>query len=69
MIVKMKILKGVLSFIMISILLLHSIKNIAYASLGTPSQKPVRAAVFLNDLSYLFISEVKEKLRRYSKRK
>ena len=52
---------------MISILLLHSIKNIAYASSGTPSQKPVKAAVFLNDLSYLFISEVKKSLEDIQK--
>ena len=47
----MKILKKILSLTIISILLLHSIKNTAYASSDTPTQKPVKVAVFLNDFN------------------
>ena len=47
--------------------MLHSINNIAYASPNTTTQKPVKAAVFLNDLSYTYISEVKKSLEDIQK--
>ena len=63
----MKILKKVLYSILISILLLNSINITVYASPKTPAQKPVKAAVFLNDLSYAYISESKKSLEDVQK--
>jgi len=56
----MKTLEKILSFIIVSILLLHSIENTAYASPDVPVQKLSKAAVFLNNSSDLFISDAKE---------
>ena len=62
----MKILKKILSLIIISILLLHSIKNTAYASPNT-TQNPIKVAVFLNDINDSFISNVKKSLEDIQK--
>jgi len=63
----MKILKKLLSFIIISILLLHSIKNIAYAIPDAPTQKPIKVGVFLVDLSNVFNSDLKKSLEELQK--
>ena len=44
----MKILKKILSLIIVSILLLHSIENTAYASPNIPTQNPVKVGSILN---------------------
>ena len=63
----MKTFKIVLSFIVISILSLHNINNPVYAIPKTPTKEPVKAAVFLNDLSYTYISEAKKALEDVQK--
>lgn len=60
----MKILKKLLSIIIISILLIHSVKNIAYASPVIPTQKPIKVGVFLVDLSNVFNSDLKKSLEK-----
>jgi methyl-galactoside transport system substrate-binding protein len=67
LIVEMKILKRVLSFMVISILLLHSINNIAYASPETPTREPIKAAVFLSNMNNLLISTAKKSLEDIQK--
>lgn len=63
----MKILKKILSLAFISVLLLHSIKNTAYASPDISSQNPLKAAVFLNDFNDQFISNIKKNLEDIQK--
>jgi methyl-galactoside transport system substrate-binding protein len=63
----MKILKKVLSFIVISILLLHSIENTAYANPDISMKKPIKVGVFLNDFSNIFISDFKKNLEELQK--
>jgi len=63
----MKLLKKVLSFIIITILLLHSIKNTSYASLNGASQNPVKVAVFLFSFDDLYLSHTKENLENIQK--
>ena len=59
----MKILKKILSLAFISVLLLYSIKNTAYASPDISPENPLKAAVFLNDFNDQFISNVKKNLK------
>jgi methyl-galactoside transport system substrate-binding protein len=63
----MKILKKLLSFIIISILLLQSIKNPVYASPNISTQTPVKVGVFLNNFNDPFISDVKKNLEDIQK--
>ena len=63
----MKILKKILSLAFISVLLFHSIKNIAYASPDISPQNPLKVAVFLNDFNDQFISKVKKNLEDIQK--
>jgi len=63
----MKILRKMLSFIIVSILLLHSVENTAYASPNTPVQKPIKVGVFLVDLSNVFNSDIKNNLEELQK--
>jgi len=63
----MKILKKLLSFIIIFILLLHSIKNPAYASPNITTQNPIKVGVFLNNFNDPFISAVKKNLEDIQK--
>jgi methyl-galactoside transport system substrate-binding protein len=63
----MKFLKKLLSFIIISSLFLSDIGNISYASLNQNDNKPIKAAVFLNNLNDLFISDVKKSLEDVQK--
>jgi len=63
----MKILKKILSFAIISILLLHSIKITAYASPNISPETPIKVAVFLNDFNDQFISNVKKNLEGIQK--
>ena len=63
----MKILKKLLSLIIISILLLHSIKNPVYASPNITTQNPVKVGVFLNNFNDPFISDVKKNLEDIQK--
>jgi methyl-galactoside transport system substrate-binding protein len=63
----MKILKKILSLIVLSILLLHIIENTAYASPDLPTQKPIKAAVFSNNLNALLASEAKKSLEAVQK--
>ena len=63
----MKILKKILSFIIVSILLLHSIENIAYASPNIPTKKPIKVGIFLVDLSNAFNSDLKKSLEELQK--
>jgi len=62
----MKLLKKILSFI-ITILLLHSIKNTAYASLNGSIQNPVKVAVFLFSFDDLYLSHTKKNLENIQK--
>lgn len=62
----MNILKKIVSLTIIFILLLHSIKNTAYASSST-TQNPVKVAIFLNDFNDPFISNVKKSLEYIQK--
>jgi methyl-galactoside transport system substrate-binding protein len=64
----MKILKKVLSFIVISILLLHNIENTAYANPDTPIKKPIKVGVFLVDLSNVFNSDLKKSLEELQRK-
>jgi ABC-type sugar transport system, periplasmic component len=63
----MKIFKKILSYIIVSILLLHSIENIAYASQRIPTQKPIKVGIFLVDLSNAFFSDLKKSLEEIQK--
>ena len=63
----MKKLKKILSLVFISVLLLHSIKNTAYASPDISPQNPLKVAVFLNDFNDQFISNVKKNLEDIQK--
>jgi len=63
----MKILKKILSFIIVSILLSHCIENTAYASPNIPIQKPIKVGVFLADLSNVFNSDLKKSLEELQK--
>lgn len=63
----MKILKKMLSFIIVFILLLHSIENNAHASPNIPTQKPIKVGVFLVDLSNVFNSDLKKSLEELQK--
>ena len=63
----MKIFKKILSFIIVSILLSHSIENTAYASPNIPIQKPIKVGVFLADLSNVFNSDLKKSLEELQK--
>jgi len=63
----MKILEKLLSFIIVYILLLHSIEITAYAAPKTPSQKPINVGVFLVDLSNAFNSDLKKSLEELQK--
>jgi len=63
----MKILKKLLSLIIISILLLHIIKNPVYASPNITTQNPVKIGVFLNNFNDPFISDVKKNLEDIQK--
>ena len=63
----MKIFKEILSFIVVSILLLHSIENTAYANPNIPTQKPIKVGVFLVDLSNSFNSDLKKSLEELQK--
>lgn len=63
----MKILKKLLSLIIISILLLHSIKSPVYSSPNITTQNPVKVGVFLNNFNDPFISDVKKNLEDIQK--
>ena len=63
----MKFLKIVLSSIVISILLLHSINNIAYANPQPPTKKPIKVAVFLSNMNNFLISNAKKSLEDIQK--
>lgn len=65
----MNILKKLLSFIIISILLLHTIERTAYsyANANINGQSSVKVAVFLNDFNDPFISNVKKNLENIQK--
>lgn len=63
----MKLLKKILSLVIISILLLYSIKNVAYAETNTSPKNPIKVAVFLNNFSDKFISNVKKNLEYIEK--
>lgn len=63
----MNIFKKILSFIIVSILLLHSIQNTAYASPNIPTQKPIKVGIFLVDLSNAFNSDLKKSLEELQK--
>ena len=63
----MKILKKLLSFLIISILLLHSIKNPVYSSPNITTQTPIKIGVFLNNFNDPFISDVKKNLEDIQK--
>ena len=63
----MKILKKILSITFISLLLLHIIKSTAYASPDISPKTPFKVAVFLNDFSDQFISNVKKNLEDIQK--
>jgi methyl-galactoside transport system substrate-binding protein len=63
----MNILKKLLSLIIISILLLHSIKTPVYAIPNITTQNPVKVGVFLNNLNDPFISNVKKNLEDLQK--
>ena len=56
----MNILKKLQSIIIVIILLLHTIQFNAYASPALPTQKPIKAAVFLNYFNSLLISDAKK---------
>lgn len=63
----MKILKQILSIIIISILILYSFKNITYASPGNSSETPIKVGVFLVDLNNAFNSDLKKNLEELQK--
>ena len=63
----MKILKKLLSLIIISILLVHSIKTAVYASPNISTQNPVKVGVFLNNFNDPFISDVRKSLENIQK--
>ncbi len=63
----MKILKKILLFIIVPILMLHSIENIAYASSNISTQKPIKVGIFLVDLSNAFHSDFKKSLEELQK--
>jgi len=63
----MNILKKLQSIIIVIILLLHTIQFNAYASPNLPTQKPIKAAVFLNNLNSLLISDAKKSLENVQK--
>ena len=63
----MKILKKILSLIIVSIVLLHSIENVAYASQNIPTKKPIKVGIFLVDLSNAFNSDLKKSLEELQK--
>nr|WP_312291833.1 substrate-binding domain-containing protein [Clostridium chromiireducens] len=63
----MKIFKIILSFIIVSILLLHVIENTAYAGIKITTQKPINVGVFLVDLSNAFNSGLKSSLEEIQK--
>ena len=52
----MRIFEKLLSFVIISILLLYNINNAVYASPNITTQTPVKVAVFLNNFNDPFIS-------------
>lgn len=62
----MNILKKLLSFMIIFILLLHTIEYNAYAS-PSATQNPVKIGVFLLDPNELFLSRFKENLENIQK--
>lgn len=63
----MKTFKKILSFIIVSILLLHGIKNTTYASLNLTTQNPIKVGVFLVDLTNVFNSDLKNSLEELQK--
>jgi methyl-galactoside transport system substrate-binding protein len=63
----MKILKKVLSLIVVTILLLHIAETTTYASPDASTQKTIKAAVFLNDFNNLFFSNIKKGLEDVQK--
>lgn len=63
----MNTLKKILSFIIVSILLLHSIKNTAYASSNPPAKNLIKVGVFLVDLTNVFNSDLKNTLEELQK--
>ncbi len=63
----MKILKKVLSFVLISILFLYNIKDIAYARTDIPAENSVKVGVFLNDFSNIFMSDFIKSLEELQK--
>ncbi|MVX67057.1 substrate-binding domain-containing protein [Clostridium chromiireducens] len=63
----MNILKKLLAFIIVSILLFHSIENTAHASQNISNQKPLNVGVFLVDLSNAFNSDLKKSLEELQK--
>ncbi|MFW2489752.1 hypothetical protein ACN077_14455 [Clostridium chromiireducens] len=63
----MNILIKLLAFIIVSILLFHSIENTAHASQNISNQKPLNVGVFLVDLSNAFNSDLKKSLEELQK--
>lgn len=63
----MKVLKKLLSIIIISILLLHNIKINVYASANINSKNPIRVAVFLNSFNDPFVANIKKNLEDIQK--
>ncbi len=63
----MNTLKKTLSFIIVSILLLHGIKNTTYASSNLTTQNPIKVGVFLVDLTNIFNSDLKNSLEELQK--
>lgn len=63
----MNIIKKLLSLIIISILLLHTIERTASGNTNINGQPPVKVGVFINDFNDPFISNVKKNLEDIQK--